>query len=127
MFVSDCDHEETLSLLVAGVHADHLRSCPRVGNRFRQWNQDQQVQAAKSAGTSASGVVRMLDRPNSRIELDHGSIPSIGMPAMTMAFKVKNPALLDRVKPGDRVTFELERSGLGWIITNLERDEQSKR
>jgi Cu/Ag efflux protein CusF len=49
------------------------------------------------------------------------------MPAMTMTFKVKNPALFERVKQGDRVNSEIERSGPGWIVTNLERHEQSKR
>jgi Cu(I)/Ag(I) efflux system protein CusF len=53
-----------------------------------------QARAVKSAGATASGVVRDVDRANSRIKLDHGPIASIGMPAMTMTFKVKNPALL---------------------------------
>jgi Cu/Ag efflux protein CusF len=35
--------------------------------------------------------------------------------------KVKDPALLDQVKQGDQVNFEIEQSGLGWIITNLNR------
>lgn len=40
---------------------------------------------------------------------------------MTMTFKVKNPELLDQVKPGDQVNFKIEKSGLGWIITKLNR------
>ena len=40
---------------------------------------------------------------------------------MTMTFKVKNPALLDQLKQGDPVNFEIKQSGLGWIITNLNR------
>ena len=80
-----------------------------------------QVRATKPAGASASGVIREIDRANSRIKLDHGPIPSIGMPAMTMTFKVKNPALLEQLKQGDQVNFEIERSGPGWIITNLNR------
>lgn len=80
-----------------------------------------QAHETKPAGVSASGVIRELDRVNSRIKIDHGPIPSIGMPSMTMTFKVKNPALLDHVKQGDRVNFEIEQSGLGWIITNFNR------
>lgn len=86
-----------------------------------------QAREMKPAGAGASGVIREIDRGNARIKIDYGPIPAIGMPGMVMTFKVKNPALLHRVKQGDRVTFELERSGLGWIITNLDRDEQSKR
>jgi len=80
-----------------------------------------QARETKPAGASASGVIREIDRANSRVKLDHGPIPSIGMPGMTMTFKVKNPALLDQVKQGDPVNFEIEQSGLGWIITNLDR------
>lgn len=80
-----------------------------------------QARGTKPAGASASGVVRDIDRPNFRIKIDHGPIPAIGMPAMVMTFKVKNPALLDQVKQGDPVNFEIEQSGLGWIITNLNR------
>lgn len=85
-----------------------------------------QPRESKAAG-AGSGTVRDIDRAGSRVKLDHGPLPSIGMPAMTMTFKVKNPALLDGLKRGDRVNFEIERSGLGWIVTNLEREEQSKR
>lgn len=80
-----------------------------------------QTRETKPVGASASGVVREINRANSRIKIDHGPIPSIGMPGMTMTFKVKNAALLDHVKQGDQVNFEIEQSGLGWIITNLNR------
>ena len=80
-----------------------------------------QARETKPAGARASGVIREIDRANSRIKIDHGPIPSIGMPGMTMTFKVKNPALLDQLKQGDPVNFEIEQSGLGWIITNLNR------
>lgn len=80
-----------------------------------------QARETKPAGARASGVIREIDRANSRIKLDHGPIPSIGMPGMTMTFKLKNPALLDQLKQGDQVNFEIEQSGLGWIITNLNR------
>ena len=81
-----------------------------------------QARETKPAGARASGVIREIDRANSRVKLDHGPIPSIGMPGMTMTFKVKNPALLDQLKQGDPVNFEIEQSGLSWIITNLNRE-----
>lgn len=72
-----------------------------------------QARETKPAGASASGVIREIDRANSRIKIDHGPIPAIGMPGMIMTFKVKNPAFLDQLKPGDQVNFEIEKSGLG--------------
>lgn len=80
-----------------------------------------QARETKPAGARASGVIREIERANSRVKIDHGPIPSIGMPGMAMTFKVKNPALLDQLKQGDPVNFEIEQSGLGWIITNLNR------
>jgi len=80
-----------------------------------------QARGTKSAGASASGVIRDVDRANARVKIDHGPIPSIGMPGMVMTFKVKNAELLDQVKQGDQVNFEIEQSGLGWVITKLNR------
>ena len=84
-----------------------------------------QARETKTARAGASGVIREIDRANSRVKLEHGPIPSTGMPGMTMTFKVKNPALLDQLKRGDQVNFEIEQSGLGWIITNLNRNDRS--
>jgi Cu/Ag efflux protein CusF len=40
---------------------------------------------------------------------------------MSMTFKVTNPKLLDQIRQGDQVNFEIKQSGLGWIITSLDR------
>jgi Cu/Ag efflux protein CusF len=42
------------------------------------------------------------------------------MPAMTMAFPVKDPAMLSKVKPGDKVRFGLEKAGEDLVITRIE-------
>ena len=42
------------------------------------------------------------------------------MPAMTMVFQVRDPALLDRVKPGDKVKFSADNLGGAYTVTNLE-------
>ena len=49
--------------------------------------------------------VRKVDPATQKITLRHGDIPNIGMGAMTMVFRVKDPALLDQLKAGDRVRF----------------------
>jgi Cu/Ag efflux protein CusF len=80
-----------------------------------------QAREAKAATASASGTVRNVDRASARVTIDHAPIPSIGMPAMSMSFKVADPKLLDRVRQGDQVNFEIRQSGLGWIVTGLDR------
>jgi Cu(I)/Ag(I) efflux system protein CusF len=42
------------------------------------------------------------------------------MPAMTMVFQVKDPAMLNQVKAGDRVMFEAEKIGGAFTVTNIQ-------
>jgi len=39
---------------------------------------------------------------------------------MTMVFQVKEPALLEKVKAGDKVKFRAEKLGSGYVVTALE-------
>ena len=53
----------------------------------------------------AEGVVKEIDKASLLIQ--HGAIPSAGMGAMTMDFKLPPPNQLPRkLAPGDRITFE---------------------
>jgi len=74
----------------------------------------------KAAGTLADGEVRKVDRDAKKITLRHGPIPSIDMGPMTMVYQVKNPAMLDKVKAGDKVKFDAEKTGANYVITHIE-------
>lgn len=64
-----------------------------------------------------SGTVTAIDKSAGSITLDHGPIPEAQWPAMTMAFKAK-PELLDSVKVGDKVAFDLAlKDGAGEVTT----------
>ena len=76
--------------------------------------------ASPGAGQLADGEVRKVDKDARKITLRHGPIPSLDMPAMSMVFQVKDPALLDQVKAGDKVKFSAEKVGGAYVITNLE-------
>ena len=41
------------------------------------------------------GVIRKIDRNNSKITIKHGEIRNLDMPGMTMVFQVKHPELLE--------------------------------
>jgi len=67
---------------------------------------------AASAAAVAPGVdgeVRKIDKEQGKVTLKHGPIQNLEMPAMTMVFKVADPALLDQVKVGDKVKFAAEK------------------
>jgi uncharacterized cupredoxin-like copper-binding protein len=76
---------------------------------------------AKSAAAPMSdGEVRKVDKENQKITMKHGEIKNLGMPGMTMVFKVKDPALLDKLQPGDKVRFAAERADGSIVVTQIE-------
>ena len=68
----------------------------------------------------ADGEVRKVDKENKKITLKHGPIKSLDMPAMSMVFGVKDAALLDTVKVGDKVKFKAEQTGTAMIVTEIQ-------
>jgi len=66
------------------------------------------------------GEVRKVDRDNLKITIKHGEIKSFDMPPMTMVFTVKDPALLDAAKPGDKVRFGVAREEGKFVVTAIE-------
>lgn len=72
-------------------------------------------EAAKTA--KGTGTVKSVDAGAGTITVDHAPIPEAGWPAMTMGFKAA-PGLVQSVKPGDKVAFDLTlKDGSGEITT----------
>ena len=78
--------------------------------------------AAKAALATdlTDGEVRKVDSDNQKITLKHGEIKNLDMPGMTMVFQVKDPALLNKVKAGDKIRFRAERSNGAIVVTVIE-------
>ena len=76
--------------------------------------------ASTQAGALSEGEVRKVDKDAQKITIKHGPLANLDMPAMTMVFQVQEPALLDKVKPGDRVKFQAEKIGGGFAVTKIE-------
>ncbi len=53
----------------------------------------------------ADGEVRKVDRENKKITIKHGEIKHLDMPGMTMVFQIRDTALFDKLKAGDKVKF----------------------
>jgi len=68
----------------------------------------------------ADGEIRKVDKEAKKITIKHGEIRSLDMPAMTMVFQVKDAALLDKAKPGDKVKFGAEKVGGQYVVTTIE-------
>ncbi len=56
-----------------------------------------------------TGTVEKVDTAQGKVTIDHGPIPNLNMDAMTMVFRVQDPALLQSVKAGERVRFQADR------------------
>ena len=67
-----------------------------------------------------TGKVTAVDKAAGTITLDHGPIAEANWPAMTMAFKAA-PTLIDSVKVGDEVNFELKLGGNAGEITAISK------
>ena len=69
---------------------------------------------------NGSGKVTALDKASGKITIEHGAIPAVGWPAMTMGFKA-DPKLLDGVAVGDQVDFTLSLKGSDGTVTAISR------
>jgi Cu/Ag efflux protein CusF len=78
-----------------------------------------------STGTFAQaltdGEVQRIDKAAGKITLKHEEIRNLDMPPMTMVFAVKDPALLDKVKAGEKVRFAAEKDGRTYVVTAIEK------
>jgi Cu(I)/Ag(I) efflux system membrane fusion protein len=71
-------------------------------------------------GHQAQGKVDGLDLKEGTISLEHGPVPSLKWPGMTMEFKVANAALLSGLKVGQAVNFEfVERQPGDFVVTSI--------
>jgi Cu(I)/Ag(I) efflux system protein CusF len=75
--------------------------------------------AAKAATAHGVGVVRSVDTAQGKVTLQHEPIESLGWPAMTMAFQVSDPKLLEGLAPGRKVQFAFVQKGRAYVITEI--------
>ena len=78
---------------------------------------------APSSATAAAmtdGEIRKIDKGAKKITIKHGPIKNLDMPGMTMVFHVKDPALLDKVKAGDKVKFTADMIGGSVVVTAIQ-------
>jgi Cu(I)/Ag(I) efflux system protein CusF len=76
--------------------------------------------AAASAGLT-DGEVRKIDKAAGKITIKHGAMPKFDMPPMTMAYRVKDKAMLDELKPGDKIKFDVDGVGSEFTVLRLEK------
>lgn len=81
------------------------------------------VPVASAAGAPEADLtdaeVRRIDKASGKITLRHGEIKNLDMPPMTMVFQVKEAALLEGLKAGDKVKFRAVKEGGQYRVTEI--------
>lgn len=68
----------------------------------------------------AEGEVVAIGKEAGCITLDHGGVPGLSLPPMTMVFATKDWILLDSLRPGDKVRFKAVDQGDRYVVTVIE-------
>lgn len=68
----------------------------------------------------SAGRVVNVDTDAGKITIEHQPITQLYMESMTMIFRVKDPAMLIGLTPGDKIRFRVERDTEGFVITRIE-------
>ena len=76
---------------------------------------------AVAQGHRGEGSVEAVDWARSTATIRHGPIASLDWPPMTMDFRVRDPALLRALKPGQKVDFDLVEEQAGeYVIVRIQ-------
>jgi Cu(I)/Ag(I) efflux system periplasmic protein CusF len=106
-----------LSAMLAGVTSAHATShavSPMTAGDAKNET------AAPASVDMTEGEIRKVDLENKKITIKHGEIKNLDMPGMSMVFQVKDPAMLDKVKTGDKVRFKAEKANGAIVVTDMQ-------
>jgi Cu(I)/Ag(I) efflux system periplasmic protein CusF len=103
-----------LALLIAAVLAGNSALAAEHGH-----DQDGATRPPSAQPEYTRGEVQRVNREGERVTVKHEAIRNLDMPAHTMVLRVKEPAMLDRMKPGDRIEFVAEKLNGAIVITDV--------
>ena len=80
--------------------------------------------AAKEAAVADDYVnaeVKKIDADNGKLTLRHEALRQFDMPAMTMNFRVADPAMLSSLAVGDKVRFIPDKANGQFVVKKIEK------
>lgn len=78
------------------------------------------VIAQASTADMTDAEVRKVNKEGGTLTLKHGDIKNLDMPGMTMVFAVKDKAMLDKVKAGDKIKFKAINDAGKFTVTEMQ-------
>jgi len=117
-----------MKALTTALLASALTSALLCGPAMAQQKSDEHAGhhaagAAKAATVGADmtdGEVRRIDKEGGRLTLKHAEIKSLDMPPMTMVFVVRDKAVLDKLKVGDKIKFKAVNDAGKYTVTEIQ-------
>jgi len=76
---------------------------------------------AAAGPITSTGTVTQVDATAGTITINHGAIAAISWPAMSMQFTAEDPAMLQGIAVGDRVSFEIKNATETTVITMVQK------
>ena len=73
----------------------------------------------ESVTHQAIGVVKAVDAQSGKLTLAHGPVKTLGWPAMTMIFVVRDHSLLAKLAPSAKVEVEFVEDGKEYVVTKV--------
>ncbi len=112
----------TLTLLMGLATHTSLQAAEMMNHQGHDMSQMGQMEGMSEMGDMmmTKGVISRIDAPNGKIGIKHEAIDNLKMPAMTMVFRVADPALLKDLKVGDAVRFHAENPDGKLTITQIQ-------
>jgi Cu/Ag efflux protein CusF len=77
--------------------------------------------SAEKGGAMTAGVVKKVDKAAGKVTISHEPSAYPGMEKkMTMVFRVKDPAMLEQLKEGDKINFLVEKVNGKFTVMRFE-------
>ena len=104
----------------SGQDTAEMNDMPMAENEMMMDGEDMPMMepGSEMQTASAEGTVTAIDAEAGTITVDHGPVPAIEWPAMTMAFEA-DEQLRSEVSVGEGITFEFRTGSEGNVITSI--------
>lgn len=79
------------------------------------------IGATAAVAQMVDGEVTKIDEEAGKITIKHGPLKKFDMDAMTMVFRASDPAMLKKVKAGDKIRFEADKVNGQFTVMKMEK------
>ena len=107
----------------SGQDTAEMNDMPMAENEMMMDGEDMPMMepGSEMQTVSAEGTVTAIDAEAGTITVDHGPVPAIEWPAMTMAFEA-DEQLRSEVSVGEGIAFEFRTGSEGSVITSITKE-----